>query len=161
MPRSDIWNTGILVDFNRVDLIEPKNKYLVLNPADFPTLIPQSNNSVPPTFKNPSSRGTMLSNYSGVLVKQAKVLVPFGGQNIFCDAQQLAINNNFFGGTIILDAEAELEGGSETVRILVHFPTGDAFYTPAEIEKIFFNLGMDSVKCSADRYGVRIYFVYR
>jgi len=161
MPRSEIGNTGILVDFNQVDLIDPKNKYLVLNPADFPILAPQSKNSVPPTFINPASRGPILNSYSGLLVKQAKVRVPFDGQNIFCDARQLAINNDFFGGTILLDAEAELEGGSETGRILVHSPNGDAFYTAAEIEKIFLGLGMDSVQCTADRYGVRIYFVYR
>lgn len=161
MPRSEIGSTGILLDFDQIELIDPKNKHSGLHASDFPALAPKRKTLVPPTFDNPPPSGPILTNYSGLFIRKAKVLIPFVGQHLFCDAKQIAINNNFIAGTILIDATAELEGGSETGRVLVHLPEGDVYFTEREIEKIFLELGMDSVQCIANRHAVSVYFIYR
>lgn len=159
--RSEITGTGILFSFSKAILTSSNEEYPNnLDLYNYPMFIMDSvfENSEP-IYGYVYNYDTLLTNFSGLLIKSATFNIPFKNKIITANGSNIILNNKLISGTILFRTYGLTDSKTMPTKIQIGADEKNTLETTLEeLEKYFKNIGLSDFKFVKKGGQLKMYF---
>jgi hypothetical protein len=159
-PTSEISGTGILLNFNHAKMVDIYNQtetgFSKYNYPLFRIVLKPMNKNKPADDVTVAAYDTLITKFSGLLVEDALISIPFKSDTIHTSVKNLIMNNKLISGEIVIKTEQVHDPSNENISINTRI--GIMVVNIKELQKTLNNKGIKDLRFDRNKDSVVVFF---